>query len=181
MRALAFILGLSFLVLGCTRDREIQTYRLPKPTPVSVSSPPNDHSGPLDWKIPLGWVEQPPSSMRYGSFLAMANGKKVDISIIPLAGPAGGDLANINRWRGQIDLEPLTDKNLPTHSTTLQFGRYSMLWVDFENKNQRIVAASYSQDDRTWFFKMTGESDAVKSVEPTFKDFLRSLHFHEIR
>ncbi len=181
MRASAFALSVAFLLLGCARDSDIQTYRISKETPIpSPLASKTLHSGPLDWKKPTHWIEQAPSSMRFASFLApTGGGKSADISVIPLGGSAGGDIANINRWRSQIGLEPLSATDLPSNSQTMTFADHSMLWVDFENKGQRLTAAIFKRGDRTWFFKMTGDDAVVKSTQPSFREFLRSLHFHD--
>jgi len=141
----------------------------------------------IEWKLPSGWQDQPPSSMRVGSFLAKgSNGQAVDISVVPLSGEAGGDLSNINRWRGQINLEPISDADLPQNSKTITPAGRSMLWVDIVSREplvdnkypKRLIAAVYKQGNRTWFFKMTGEDKAVEETKPTFLQFLKSLRFH---
>ncbi len=48
--------------------------------------------------------------MRVASFEVSENGKTADVSVIPLGGMAGGDLANVNRWRGQVGLPPLAER-----------------------------------------------------------------------
>jgi hypothetical protein len=141
----------------------------------------------ITWTLPSGWQEQPPSSMRVGSFLATAsNGQKADISVVPLSGDAGGDLANINRWRGQINLDPITDAELPQMSEKITPAGRPMILVDFvshdleiDNKYpKRLVAAIYKQGTRSWFFKMTGEDKAIQEIKPAFLKFLKTLQFH---
>src|SRR5690348_14275732 len=115
---LILIIGGGFLS-GCKDDR-IVTYRLAKETAPMASVPPDPMAsaggsampmlpgmapaatpGQIHWRLPEGWQEQAPSAMRLGSFLIVGkNGQKADVSVVPLTGDAGGDLANINRWRG---------------------------------------------------------------------------------
>lgn len=141
----------------------------------------------VEWKVPAGWKEIPASSMRVGSFLAKAsNGQDADISVIPLSGEAGGDLPNINRWRGQINLTPISEAELPQISQTITVGSRSMLLVDIVSREplvdnrypKRILAAIYKEGTRSWFFKMIGEDKAVQEAKPAFLEFLRSLRFH---
>ncbi|HVO32434.1 MAG TPA: hypothetical protein VMU17_00880 [Elusimicrobiota bacterium] len=143
-------------------------------------------SGEITWKLPSGWVEQPASSMRLGSFLAKgSNGQSVDISVVPLSGDAGGDLANVNRWRGQINLDPISQAELPANSQSITPGGRTMLLVDFVSRDlevdnkypKRLVAAIYKQGGRSWFFKMMGEDKAVQEVKPAFMQFLKDLKF----
>lgn len=52
----------------------------------------------LEWTTPDGWEERPPSSMRVVSFQVGA----AECALTLLSGDAGGLVANVNRWRGQI-------------------------------------------------------------------------------
>jgi len=51
---------------------------------------------------PEGWNEVPPGEMRVASFNVKKDGKQADVSVIPLPGDAGGDAANVNRWRWTV-------------------------------------------------------------------------------
>jgi len=178
------------LSAGCRRDDQIQTYRIPKE---NVPAMPMERAAPearphdITWTTPSGWKEQAPSSFRVGSFtLTGVNGQSADVSVIPLSGQAGGDLANINRWRGQINLSPLTQADLPKESRSISPHGQPMLLVDFlsterliDNKfKKRLIAAIYKQGDRSWFFKMAGEEATVEAAKPVFLKFLESVRFH---
>jgi hypothetical protein len=145
-------------------------------------------SSDVDWKVPSGWDVQPPSPMRVGSFHYKAsNGYVADISVVPLAGDAGGDLANINRWRGQINLPPVTEADLPHATENITAGGHTMRLVDMvstdlevDNKSpKRLIAVTYPQGSRSWFFKMMGEDKAVEEAKPAFLRFIKSLRFHD--
>ena len=105
---------LLLFLLGCKAE-PIVTYRLskePSPEATAVGALPAAHRE-VDWVVPSGWEEQAPSQMRVGSFLIKSpEGKTVDVSVVPLSGAAGGDLSNINRWRGQIQLSPIDEPGL---------------------------------------------------------------------
>lgn len=195
-----FVLSM-FCLSACQKDDEIHTYRISKETdsaPPMVQAPASAPEGDMtmnpmgsdmgmtaaatskeiEWTAPAGWKEQAPSSMRVGSFLiAGENGKTADMSVVPLSGQAGGDLANINRWRGQISLPPIAEAELSRNSQTIAPTGRRMLFVDFANEGRRLMAAIYTQGDRTWFFKMVGEASTVEDAKPAFMKFLRSLHF----
>ena len=82
---------------------------MPGATPNSMPSgvipeAPQGSSDEIQWKVPRGWKQQPATGMRLGSFsVTGANGQQADVSVIPLAGAAGSHLANINRWREQVN------------------------------------------------------------------------------
>jgi len=122
--------------------------------------------------------------MRLASFNATApNGKPVDVSVVSLPGIAGGDLANVNRWRGQVNLGPIDEKALQQSAEQIKANGHNFLMVDIvsdapmgeTNEKQRIIAAILDENDRSWFIKMTGEDAAVASQKSAFADFLRSL------
>ncbi len=181
-QSIVFLILSFALAGGCRRD-EIQTYQIPKETSPDMSAvlgtTPAASAKEIEWKVPAGWKEQAPSSMRIGSFLVHGENGQADMSVIPLTGEAGGDLANINRWRGQISLAPMTEADLSSQSETITPGGRKMLYVDFVKGKKRLMAAIYHLKDRTWFFKMMGDDATVLSAKPAFVHFLRSLKFHE--
>lgn len=151
------------------------------PTPPPIESA---QGAPLQYTLPPGWQEKPLTSMRLASFKAIApNGKETDVSVVALPGVAGGDLANVNRWRGQIRLGPIDEKTLAQSAEHVQANGHDFLLVDLvsnqpigeEGEMQRILAAILDENDRSWFIKMTGEAAAVAAQKSAFTDFLRGL------
>src|SRR5262245_25745365 len=104
MRSAALALFASTLLLasGCRRD-DITVQRVPKESgmPSSLPAPAATRSG-IRWIAPAGWTEQPASGMRAASFRVPAGEEFIEVSVVPLGGEAGGELANVNRWRGQL-------------------------------------------------------------------------------
>jgi len=183
-----------FLLITSCRQEPITTLRVPKEVPAPVSAAPSsmgtlpegmntapkDAHREVDWTVPSGWKEQPASAMRVGSFLVEGEGgQKADISVIPLSGAAGGDLSNINRWRGQIGLSPIAEADLPAQSRQIAPAGNKMLLVDYASNGMRLVAAIHQKGERSWFFKMTGPDAWLEKVLPSFMKFLESLRFHD--
>ena len=121
--------------------------------------------------------------MRVGSFAATKDGKRADISIIPLAGISGSEIDNVNRWRGQVGLEPVAPGQLASLAESVTIGTtpgslYDLGGTDPQTKQPaRIVASILSAEGTTWFFKMTGPADLVAEQKPAFKEFLTSIDF----
>jgi len=122
--------------------------------------------------------------MRLASFKAVApNGKETDVSVVSLPGMAGGDLANVNRWRGQVNLAPVDEDTLAKTAEHVKANGHDYLLVDLvsdapmgeQKEKQRILAAILDEAEHSWFIKMTGEDAAVESQKSAFTDFLRSL------
>ena len=61
--------------------------------------------------------------MRVASFkVSGTGGKQADVSIVPLPGMAGTNSANVNRWRGQVGLSPMTDDELLKAAENVEAG-----------------------------------------------------------
>jgi hypothetical protein len=89
-------------------------------------------AGKPEWTLPEGWKEQPGAGMRYATIQVPGDAKPLDLSVIPL--PRSGDtqkyvLDNINRWRGQLNLKPITADELSTTTKTLKIGEHEATLV----------------------------------------------------
>jgi hypothetical protein len=138
----------------------------------------------LTWKTPAGWTEAPPTEMRVASFkVSGAGGKQADVSIVPLPGMAGTDSANVNRWRGQVGLSPMTDDELLKAAENVEAGGQPAQLYDIAGTNpgsgsaDRILGVIQHRDGMAWFYKMTGDADLVEQQKPAFVEFLKSLNF----
>lgn len=167
---------------GCDQNG-IKVYRVPK-----ESSPPSAPASlptarpRLTWKMPAGWIEVPPSEMRVASFnVKGADGKQADMSVIPLSGTAGGEAANVNRWRGQVGLPPATEEALQKAAQAVEVGGQPAELHDVTGTNSssgdatRILAVIQHRAGTTWFFKMTGDDALVAQQKPAFIEFLKSI------
>jgi len=135
--------------------------------------------------VPPNWQQQPPSSMRQASFLATnEEGARADIALVILAGTGGGDLANVNRWRSQHEQPTWTQEQLDSETTPLESPLGKGFLVHIEGLpagadpqvHGYTVAAVFFTGDETWFFKMTGNTEQVKSEEEAFVEWVRSVH-----
>ena len=122
--------------------------------------------------------------MRVGSFkVSGQNGKEADVSVVSLPGVAGGDLANVNRWRDQLRLSPIDANALVQSAEHIKANGHDFLVVDLVSESPiseqrdkvRILAAILNENDHSWFVKMTGEDQLVTSQKTAFVGFLRSL------
>jgi hypothetical protein len=140
--------------------------------------------GALHYTVPPDWQEKPLSPMRLASFKATApNGKEADVSVVSLPGIAGGDLANVNRWRGQVQLAPIDENTLAQTAAHVRANGHDYLMVDLvsdrpideKQEKQRILGAILDENGRAWFIKMTGDDATVAAQKNAFTDFLRGL------
>ena len=193
--------ALAVLSAGCGRDG-VKVYHVdandtatPAPPPMAASGampttmpaglPVPDNSGQpaLQYTLPAGWEKKALTQMRVESFSATQDGKQADISVIPLAGTAGNDPANVNRWRGQVGLGALPEAELLKLAEKVTVGDLPADLYDLtgtapgSGDAERIIAVILHRDDTAWFFKMTGEAGLVEAQKPAFIAFLKSVSF----
>jgi len=150
----------------------------------AVPAPPKTDA--VGFEVPDGWQEQDGNAFRVASFLIPGPGvPAADVSVSAFPGSVGGDLANVNRWRAQLNLGTIGTAEMTASSTTISEGHHTFQMFDLESAsavlegghNGRILAAILKHGDKTWFFKITGEANHVASQKEKFEAFLRSFHF----
>lgn len=179
---------LVFGFVGCGGE-EIQVYQTHKEHPISAQ----EHSAsgqagtpseaPLQWTRPSGWQETERGEMRLASFrIVGVGGKTADVSVIALPGIAGGDLSNVNRWRGQVGLPAIRQDELSKLAKPVVVGDSSGTLFDLagtaaSGDATRVLAAILHRADAVWFFKMTGDDELAAKQKPAFIEFLKSVKF----
>ena len=150
----------------------------PGPDMASTAVPTAEGSD-LAWTAPTDWKPKTPGAMRKGSFSVPGPDGDADLSITAFPGDVGGELANLNRWRGQIQLGPLAAGDLSAATTRLQQNGLSFVLVDFVSpaapKPARIVGAMVPVNGATWFFKLMGPDATVAAAKPAFLTFLQTV------
>jgi hypothetical protein len=202
-RSLVFLIAASASwVAGCGDDG-ISIYDIPKekphahkaaapasgpmPMPMPGMGVPSGGDAPdagsveLAWKAPAAWTSQGASGMRLASFQVPGEGgNPADLSVTAFPGPAGGDLPNVNRWRGQVGLEAIEEAELNRTSTNVSSPAGRILVVDFtgsaKGKPVRLLGGVLSFGGKTWFFKLMGDGPVVGSAKPAFLAFLGTVH-----
>src|SRR5207248_4586296 len=71
------------------------------------------------WTLPEGWTQSVANSPRTASLKPAVAGH-VEVSLTVLPGAAGGDLANVNRWRRQLGLSAIDEAAIPFLRATVQ-------------------------------------------------------------
>lgn len=142
-----------------------------------VPPPPRPANG-LKWTLPKGWSEGPGGGMRYATLKPPVQGK-VELSVVVLPGPAGGELNNVNRWRGQIGLLPIDDAGLAAARKAVQTRIGPVSVFDFTSegqvKSRMVTGLITAADGNTWFLKLTGDADPVGKAKADFMKLLETL------
>lgn len=136
------------------------------------------------WDVPAGWEELPPTQMLLAKFSAKGEaGAKADITVSFFPGETGGLLANVNRWRGQLELDMVTEAELKDLVKPLDLagGKATLVEMDGTDvktrSKARLVGIVFAHGGQTWFFKMLGDALVVERQRAAFLKFVQSVKF----
>ena len=172
--------ALALLLLSSCREEPIATYDVPKEDSFITTSA-GGIPGPdlprwnLTWQAPSSWeTESPPPAARYRP------AEEAQVTVTRLAGEGGGILANINRWRGQGGLKPLTGESPPEPTVKVTLGdRLLSVFEIHAPENtpgiNSILAGILPLEGETWFFKFTAANAILEKHRSEFLSFLRSV------
>lgn len=182
--------GLSFVALitivllaaACERGDEIRTYQAPKEQPAEAPQPAPVPDLPT-WTVPDGWVQDAARPMRVATFRTSSDPDAPELIITRFgAENFGGMLANINRWRGMVGLEPVKDeKDQPAEKITIdgnEAAQFDMTGPQADAQPaKRLRLAMVPVGDTVWFFRLIGAAQAVEKNVAAYDGFLQSIRF----
>ncbi len=201
------LIALTVFGHGCSKN-EITTYRVPKEAtppqagtttggqPTAADAPGTPSAAPgatpgmadtavttasgaaLVWTAPPHWTAKPAGSMRKGSYAIKGDGGEADLAITAFPGDVGGDLANLNRWRGQIQLPPVAQAEFEAATQHLDRNGLHITVVDAVGTGadaKRILGAMIPYSGATWFFKLMGPDALVAKEKTAFLALLDTI------
>ena len=142
------------LASGCSRPT-VKVYDVPKEEASarsfaeqsSQTNVPEDR-GWIRWTKPEQWTELAPTAFRKGNYVFEdESGGKVEITVSSFPGDVGGTLANVNRWRGQAGLSPISQGELAASLSDLTIDGHHGQIVD-------ILPEDEDTQDRRVFVKL---------------------------
>lgn len=154
------------------------------PANMASTPVPTAAGGDLTWTAPTQWQPRPASAMRKATFIIPGDqaGEQAELSVAAFPGDVGGNLANVNRWRQQLQLAPISAAELESALTHLHAGD---LHIDVAEllgpaaadgkSRQRVLGAIVPHNGATWFFKLTGPDTLVTREKDAFLAFLQTL------
>lgn len=128
-------------------------------------------SEPKWGSIPKTWVVSPPNPMRKGSWsVTQSDGSKAEIAVTVFPGDVGGDAANVNRWRGQLGLEKVSEDKIKSEQSSITAdhlpGRvYQLTSTDGKKSTTAVILP---KNNATWFFKLSGDTAIVNAEKESF-------------
>ena len=181
---------------GCKRE-EVQVYQAPKdlpPSPPAVaetpaagapaSARPTESQSP-PWVTPEGWMAVPSTGgMRLASYAIQGtNGRTASVSVVPLGPEASGELDNVNRWRRELQLEPVTEAQIESLRQPVKIGSLDARMYELVSDQNildghfksRTLVSMLAVEQATIFFKLMGEDALVAENKPKFIAWLKSV------
>ncbi|HUS39306.1 MAG: hypothetical protein WBF93_04910 [Pirellulales bacterium] len=135
-------------------------------------------SSVLDCEPPSAWKPARLGMMDSALYRVTDGERKIDIAVRS----AGGNLLdNINRWRGQIQLDSINAKQLAESLTPITVdghqGNYIELGGNGSGTDKAILGVVVKTGDTTWFFKLRGDAELAQRERDNFRDFAKSVRF----
>jgi hypothetical protein len=139
----------------------------------------------VNWgALPAGWTEDPsPRTMRVHTLLVEEGGKKGEVIVtrFPQDG-VGPLLQNINRWRGQVGLEPTDDpKSTPARDLVVFGERGAAFDMEGPAKDgqpaKRQIVAMTAQAGNFWFIRFVGPKELIDAQQKPFEKLLNDARF----
>jgi len=168
---------------SCDKDSHIRKYTLEKPKKnVKTNNPATIKTinKKFSWEAPLNWVVGEKTSMRIGSYKIPYSNGYGDLSITNFQGDGGGLEANINRWRKQINLNPLTLKEISEEAIygKCSLGPYKLFRIiNKEDPSVAFLCSVISSESSTVFLKVNIAEDGILEIEKQFIDFISTFKF----
>src|SRR5437879_394758 len=120
----------------------------------------------LRYDKPEGWKEKPDRTRIRMVVFDIADGA-VEGGITALPPSARELLPNVNRWRGQLRLEPVSPEQLGKDVRQIEVAGTTAHYVDLSGTGadgrtpQRMLGVMLPRDDQTWFFTIKGPVELV--------------------
>jgi hypothetical protein len=135
------------------------------------------------WTIPAGWQEGPLAQFLVAKYIiAGAAGAQASVNVSSLAGDGGGLLPNVNRWRKQLGLDPVTDADL-ANLPTLDASGVKATLIELSGTDGRtgkpaqLVGVVLPLGGQTWFYKLMGDATVVAQQKDALIQFVQSAKY----
>ncbi|MGB7159274.1 MAG: hypothetical protein WBD40_14490 [Tepidisphaeraceae bacterium] len=161
-------------LLGCERSDDVHAYTAPKEPP---------QAKPVEWVVPAGWQETRAQQMQFAAFAVDPEHSDAVLSVMPLPRESNALAPNVNRWEGQLGLNPSAPDAVEKMVSHVDVDGAHADVADLAGTNQktgqpeRIVSAIVPHGTLTWFFTLRGPPDVVANQKSNFDGFVRSLKF----
>lgn len=131
-------------------------------------------SSDIQFEKPAEWAEAPPKQFITAAFEVKDGSKQLSITV---SRAGGSKVANINRWRGQLGVDPLPADEVAKAVQEFPVGKRKGELVEIKSETQTLIAVMIEDGERTVFVKLMGDSELAVRERKRFEDFVRSVKF----
>jgi hypothetical protein len=134
-------------------------------------------SDDVRFTAPPEWSPGKASAFSVAAFKVSDGEKQAEITV----STAGGDfLANVNRWRGQLSLPPISAADLAQAAKKIETLGVSGNYVEINGpdsaaKRETILGVQAQAGGDTWFVKLRGDAELVQREKSRFEAFVKTL------
>lgn len=131
----------------------------------------------MSYEIPSHWALGPPRQFREKTWNIVLHGQTAEASISSLAAGAADLTANVNRWRGQIDMPASTTDQVKESLDPIKIDGTAGHVAVIRGPKKTTVGAIVVHGDTGWFLKLTGDIQLTAAEEANFRKFLETIRF----
>lgn len=159
------------LAICSCKDEEIRTYRVAvepeaeaKPTQETGGHDHAAHSDSVTWRALPDWKMEEAGKFLTAAYAVPELGR---LTVSKLGGDGGGLAANVNRWRGQVNMQALPEDQvrgqpMPVTGSSREMLLFNLNPDDAPVEAEGIFAAVLPLGSETWYFKLTGPSAMLR-------------------
>ena len=132
------------------------------------------------WDTPDNWKEIPGNSFSLSMYQIIGAIDYSEISITQFSGDAGGIESNVNRWRRQLALTPLSLNEIVSNSdlNSNLIGKFSIHEIINNDKPETaFLGMILPLDDSTIFVKLKTTKNGIKDLKNIFLNFCLSFKY----
>lgn len=128
----------------------------------------------FEFTTPKGWGPGKASSMRKASLAVKDGDMSADISVFAFPADANDLLSNVNRWRGQVGLDPVTAEALQKSTKSIDVGGETGEYVELVGTKETILGVMVKKGPSAWFFKLQAPTAMAGREKGRFEEFVKS-------
>jgi hypothetical protein len=138
---------------------------------------------PPAFEVPKGWQEVEAGPLVSARFQIKEKDRLATVQVLALPGDGGGLAANVNRWRAQVGLDALAEKDALKSLTSVKVDGIAGHSLDLtgsdapDKATMRIRVVIVTSGDQTWYFKLMGPASLVADQVSAFDGFIKSVRF----
>jgi hypothetical protein len=138
----------------------------------------------LGYDVPEGWKPGQQVISRGGiqvrrdaAFEVQEGAGRVEITITNLPANSNSLVANVNRWRKQVQLEEASAEQIAKDTKKIEVGPIAADYFQLDGPKESTLGVMVAREGIAWFVKLQGDPALAKREQQHFESFVKSLKF----